>query len=233
MGTAYPPPPPPPPAPPRSNTLLAVIIGVLVLLVIVVGAGVVVLSRFLRDTRIVTAGYGTHQVTHISSPLGNLNVQGDGENARLSIQSPFGSVKVFPRADLSQLDMTIYPGATEVLSSEDSPFHNSGMAPDGIGGLHGFNLPSPGAEVMLRAPVGSMLVNEAEFRTTAAPEKILAYYQQQLARFGSVETKWDGAAHALEVKLSDTNVRYVAVRRGRDGTHFVLVRAEGGHGDAR
>lgn len=227
MSTSYPPPPAPRP-PQRNNAWLAVIAGILIVLVLIVGFGVFVISRFVHNTHIVTSGSGANQVTNIQSPLGKLQVQGDGHNARVSIQSPFGDIKVVPQPDLTQLDMTVYPGATQVLSTADSPFHDNSADFGAIDGIHGVHFDSPGAEVTLRGGGGGMLVNVAEFRTPASTTQVLAYYQQQLSRLGPVQQRWENGARGLELRLAKDDVRYVAVRAGHDGSHFVLVRAKAG-----
>lgn len=228
MSTSYRPPATPPP-PPRNNAWLAVIAGILIVLVVIVGFGVFVISRFVHNTRIVTSGSGANQVTNIQSPLGNLHVQGDGNNAQVSIESPFGDVKVVPQPDLTQLDMTIYPGATQVLSTADSPFHKNHADFGDIDGMHGVHFDSPGAEVTLRGGGGAMLVNVAEFRTPASTTQVLAYYRQQLSRLGTVRQRWENGAQGLELKRGKDDVRDVAVRSGDDGTHFVLVRVKAGN----
>ncbi len=225
MSTSYPPPPAPRP-PQRNNAWLAVIVGILIVLVVIVGFGVFVISRFVHNTHIVTSGSGANQVTNIQSPLGNLHVQGDGNNARVSIQSPFGDIKVVPQPDLTELDMTIYPGATQVLSSTDSAFDKHDDSIANVGMLHGVQFDGPGAEVTLRGGGGAMMVNVAEFRTPASTTQVLDYYQQQLSRLGPVQHRWENGAQGLKLKRSKDDVRYVAVRAGHDGTHFVLVRVK-------
>ncbi|TAN21448.1 MAG: hypothetical protein EPN33_12565 [Acidobacteria bacterium] len=227
MSTSYPPPSAPRP-PQRNNAWLAVIAGILIVLVVIVGFGVFVISRFVHNTHIVTSGSGANQVTNIQSPLGNLHVQGDGKNARVSIQSPFGDIKVVPQPDLAQLDMTIYPGATEVLSPADSPFHDNSADFSEIDGIRGVHFDSPGAEVTLRGGGGAMLVNVAEFRAPASTAQVLHYYQQQLSRLGAVQQRWENGTQGLQLRRSKDDVRYVAVRTGSDGTHFVLVRVKAG-----
>lgn len=227
MSAAFPPPPPGPR--PQNHALLGVVIGILVVLVLMLGFGVFVVSRFVRHTHIVTIGQGADQTVDVKSPLGHLHVTGDGDNSKISIDSPFGDVRVIPDPDISRFDMTVYPGATQVMSGQDSPFRDSDLAPDAFPQIHGMNFSSaPGAEVMLRGGGGSLLVNVAEFRTSASADQVLAYYQTRLGQFGAVERLWKGSTRALKVKLSGQNVRYVAVRTGRDGTHFVLVRAQAG-----
>ncbi|MGH9476232.1 MAG: hypothetical protein ACRD1C_07855 [Terriglobales bacterium] len=227
MSTASSPPPQGPSSRPQNHALLAVVIGILVVLLLMLGFGVFVVSRFLSHTSIETIGHGADQVVDIKSPLGHLHVNGDGQNAKVSIESPFGDVKVVPNPDLSRLDMEVYPGAVRVLSDDDSPFRDSGVAPD-FQSMHGVSFPNTGAEISLRGSGGELLVNVAEFRTTAPAQQVLGFYQQQLSRFGLVAQKWDGPTRTLKVELSKANERYVAVRSGNDGTHFVLVRVEGG-----
>ncbi|MGH9484237.1 MAG: hypothetical protein ACRD1F_04200 [Terriglobales bacterium] len=201
MSTPYPPASPPPRR--RNNAWIAVVIGIVVVLAIIIGVGIFVISR----------------VVHI-------NVTGAGNDEHVSIQSPFGGVQVEPKADLTRLDMPIYPGAVQVLSSADSPFDNSSAAMGNFGGLHGMHFTSPGAEVLVHGGRTLVMVNIAEFRTSAKASDVLAFYQKKLGVFGPIQHKWEGSTQTLQVKLSDSNVRAVSVRQGRDGTHLRLVRAE-------
>ncbi|MGH9478482.1 MAG: hypothetical protein ACRD1A_04560, partial [Terriglobales bacterium] len=80
----------PPPIPPRSNnnTVLAVVLGIVILVVVVVGFGVFAIRRFIANSSISTSATGS--VIH--SPLGDIKVNGHGDQAKVDIVSPFGSV---------------------------------------------------------------------------------------------------------------------------------------------
>ncbi|HUX65907.1 MAG TPA: hypothetical protein VMV31_00305 [Terriglobales bacterium] len=231
MASSYPPPPPPP----RSNdTILAVVIGIILVLALMAGFGVFAVHHFIANTRISDDHNGDQHHVEIRSPLGNLKVDGSGDNAKVDINSPFGSLKVRPEADLGSLGMAIYPGALQVTSTADSPFHNGqGLgALDSLHGMDQFNLRRGGstsAHVQLASGAAALDINVAEFRTPDSPGQVLGYYSGLLGKLGPVTRKTHGdGAISLELKRSDRNVRAVAVKPGGDGTHFVLVRVQGG-----
>ncbi|MGH9467227.1 MAG: hypothetical protein ACRD1Y_07715 [Terriglobales bacterium] len=230
MSTPYPPSTPPGGPgggpPPRNHALLGVAVGILVVLVLILGFGVFIVHRFVSRTQIVTTGQGADQTTSIHSPLGNLRVQKDGDRARVNIETPFGNVRVVPTPDLSRLDMTIYPGATQVLSgASGSPFDGHDFSFDGDNSMH---VEHPNVEVFLQGGGGSLVINVAEFRTPAPAAQVVSYYESRLSRLGTVERRYQGARETLRLKLSDSNARDVSVERGRDATYFVLVRVQSG-----
>lgn len=235
MASSYPPPPPtPPPTPPRSNdTLLAVVIGIVVVIALMASFGVFAVRHFVENTRISDVRRGDRHHVEIHSPLGNLKVDGSGNNAKVDINSPFGSIKVTPTPDLDRLGIAIYPGAELVKSAADSPFHHGqGLGAldslDGLDHVHFQDGNSTGAHVQLSSGGAALDVNVAEFRTAASPDQVLSYYAELLGKLGPVRRKTHGdGAISLELKLSDRNVRAAAVKPGDDGTHFVLVRVLG------
>ncbi len=219
------------PLPPRSNsTAVAVVIGIVAVFAIIIGSGVFVVGTILHGTRIERYGRGPTQRVRIKSPLGDINVNGQGGNAHVDIDSPFGSLHVDPHPDLTRLDMPVYPGATLVTSTANSPFHHDGSMP-GMRDMRGLRLrdgDTPGVEVEMQGANGRLVITVAEFVTPASPSQVEGYYRRQLAHYGDVTSRSDNGAQRLEVRLSDTNRRVAAVKPGVDGTHFVLVRVSGG-----
>jgi hypothetical protein len=218
-----------PPPQRTNNTVIAVVIGIVAVFAIIIGGGIFVVSSIVHGTRIVRLGHGRSRQVEIHSPLGDLNVHGQGSRARVDIQSPFGSLHVDPHPDLARLDMPIYPGATLVTSSSNSPFHHDGSMPGmrALSGIHFQDGDTPGAEVQMRGPGGQMAITVAEFVTPATPRQVEQFYRDQLQHYGAVSSRTDHGAQQLEVKRSDTDRRVAAVKTGADGTHFVLVRVLG------
>lgn len=236
----YPPPPPPtqPPLPPRTNNnnaVLAVVTGVVILACLFVGFGIYVVRTVVMNTHIDETGAGDQHNVEIHSPLGDLKVHGKGDQAKVDIHSPFGDVKVNPTPDIADLGMEVYPGAELVQSRADSPFDRWGHSrEDGIDALDGVDFDpgnSPGAQVQLRHGDAVLDVDVAEFRTSATPEQVLEYYDNQLGRYGALERRNHGRTNSVELKLSNSNVRTAAVKPGSDGTHFILVRVRGDSGN--
>ncbi|MGH9482135.1 MAG: hypothetical protein ACRD1L_08570 [Terriglobales bacterium] len=230
MAASSPPPPsaPPPPTPPyRSNdALLAVVIGVVVVIACVAAFGMFAVRRIAENSHVEVTGSGAQKTVDIHSPLGDIHVNGEGNNAKVDISSPFGSLKVDTTPNIAALDLPIYPGAELVKSREHSPFrHNHGFDDlDSLNNLDTRDGGSPSAQVRLSAAGAALLVDVAEFRTTAAPAQVLSYYNDLLEKYGPVRRRQQDDRTSLEVKLSDSNVRAAAVKAGDDGTHFVLVR---------
>ncbi len=224
------------PPPPRTNsTVVAVVVGIVAVFAIIIGSGVFVVGTVLHGTRIVQLGHGDSRRVQIHSPLGDINVHGQGNTAKVDIESPFGSLHVNPHPDVTRLDMPVYPGATLVTSTAQSPFHHDGSMP-GMRDMQGLRLrdgDTPGAEVELQGPSGRMTITVAEFVTPATPAQVDQYYRRQLASYGEVTSRFDNGAQRLEVKLSDTDRRVAAIKPGGDGTHFVLVRVSGGAAAAK
>lgn len=217
------------PPPRANNTVVAVVIGIVAVFAIIIGGGVFVVGSLIQGTRIRQLGHGPNQRVEIHSPLGDLNVHGQGDSARVDIQSPFGSLHVDPHPDLARLDMPVYPGATQVTSTAGSPFHEGGDTTiEGLNGVRFSDGAFAGAEVEMHGENGQMTITVAEFVTPASPAEVEGYYRRELARYGSVATRFQNGAQRLKVKLSDTDQRVAAVKSGADGTHFLLVRIIGG-----
>lgn len=227
MAAQYPPPPPPPPSPPpRSNdALLAVVIGVVIVIACMAAFGIFAVHRFVINTHVTESGRGAQHQVEIQSPLGDLKVNGDDNNAKVDIQSPFGDVKVNTTPNPAALNLAIYPGAELVTSRDHSAFRDH----HGFDDLDELNIDqrdggATGVQVQISAGDKTVGVNVAEFRTSATPEQVLSFYNDLLEKYGPVQRREHNGATSLEVRLAHDNVRAAAVKPGYDGTHFVLVR---------
>jgi hypothetical protein len=99
----------------------------------------------------------------------------DGKSDNVNISTPFGStsIKTNDKADVSAIGVTPYPGAVPV---KDNDGDNSN------------------ADVNLSFGNFHLGVKTASFQTPDAPDKVLAFYRKDLAKYGDViECKGDTA----------------------------------------
>jgi len=152
----------------------------------------------------------------------------DGE-AHVDIKSPMGDLHVSEQADIRDAGLTVYPGA-KPAPKDDSDNQKS-------------------ANVNLSIPGFSLKVVAAEFLSDDAPEKVIAYYDKELQKYGKpiqckgawsgghVETEsgkdeiskpvscdGKGSGDSVELKVgTEGNQHVVAVKPGIKGTRFALV----------
>jgi hypothetical protein len=159
----------------------------------------------------------------------NANDKKDGE-AHVDIQSPMGDLHVSEQADIRDAGLTLYPGA-KPAPKEDSDDKKS-------------------ANVNLSLPGFSLKVVAAEFTSADASDKIIAYYNKELQKYGKpiqCHGAWNGGGHmdtsggdkdaskpvtcgkegsgdSVELKVgTEGNQHVVAVKPNSSGTRFALV----------
>jgi hypothetical protein len=150
----------------------------------------------------------------------------DGDK-QVDIKSPLGDLHVSEQADMRDAGLTVYPGAKPApKESKDD---------------------EKGANVNLSVPGFSMKVVAAEFISDDAPEKVTAYYNKELTKFGKpiqCNSGWHGGVHAeekddmsrpvscdktdtgeaVELKVgTEGNQHVVSVKQNGKGTRFALV----------
>ncbi len=99
----------------------------------------------------------------------------DGEK-RVDIQSPVGDLHVSEQADIRDAGLTLYPGATPAPKDDRDD--------------------KKSANVNLSLPGFSLKVVAAEFISDDAPEKIIAYYDKELRKYGKTiqcHGDWNGS----------------------------------------
>jgi hypothetical protein len=99
----------------------------------------------------------------------------NGDNKDVDIQTPFGStsIKTNDKADVSAIGVSPYPGAVPVKDRGDD---------------------NSNADINLSFGSFHLGVKAASFQTPDQPEKVLAFYRKDLARYGDViECKGDTA----------------------------------------
>jgi hypothetical protein len=156
------------------------------------------------------------------------NKDKNGE-AHVDIKSPVGDLHVSEDADIRDAGLTIYPGA-KPAPKDDSDDKKS-------------------ANVNLSLPGFSLKVVAAEFLSDENPEKIIAYYDEELHKYGKpiqchgewsgghvqsspgkeegsqpVSCKNGGSGNSVELKVgTEGNQHLVAVKPSNSGTRFALV----------
>jgi hypothetical protein len=156
------------------------------------------------------------------------NKDKNGE-AHVDIKSPVGDLHVSEQADIRDAGLTIYPGA-KPAPKDDSDDKKS-------------------ANVNLSLPGFSLKVVAAEFLSDENPDKIIAYYDKELHKYGKpiqchgewsgghvqsspgkeegsqpVSCKNSGSGNSVELKVgTEGNQHLVAVKPNSSGTRFALV----------
>lgn len=162
-------------------------------------------------------------------PACSINTSGkgkDGEN--VDIKSPVGDLHVSDAADTRDLGLTVYPGAKPV-PKEDSDDKES-------------------ANINLSVRGYTLKVAAAEFISDDAPEKVIAYYDKELQKYGkpiqcrgawkmnfnfsaspsnASKPVWcdiSGKGDAVELKVGTEGNQHVVAFKPRDrGSRFALV----------
>jgi hypothetical protein len=152
----------------------------------------------------------------------------DGE-ARVDIKSPMGDLHVSEQADIRDAGLTLYPGA-KPAPKDDSDDKKS-------------------ANVNLSVPGFSLKVVAAEFLSDDAPDKVIAYYDKELQKYGKpiqchgswsgghvesspgkdegskpVSCGKNGSGDSVELKVgTEANQHIVAIKPNSQGARFALV----------
>jgi hypothetical protein len=160
----------------------------------------------------------------------NVNKDDDKESAKhVDIKSPLGDLHVSEQADIRDSGLSVYPGATPAPKDKDDDEKSANV-----------NLALPGFQLKVVA---------AEFLSNDAPDKITAYYDKELQKFGkpiqcngayelgrhvdanvkddlgrAVACDKSDGSDGLELKVgTEGNQHVVAVKPNKKGTRFALV----------
>ena len=172
----------------------------------------------------------------------SINVKDKGKDgeARVDIKSPMGDLHVDERPDIRDAGLTVYPGAKPAPkdSGEDKK----------------------SANVNLSFPGFALKVIAAEFLSEDSPDKVIAYYNKELQRYGKpiecrgrwnggdvgvnadkhdglskpVSCRANGSGDSVELKVgTEGNQHLVAIKPDGKGARFALVyvRAHAGSDD--
>ena len=158
----------------------------------------------------------------------NANDKGSDGEKHVDIKSPIGDLHVSEAADIRDAGLSLYPGA-KPAPKEDSDDKKS-------------------ANVNLSLPGFSLKVVAAEFLSDDAPDKIIAYYDKDMQKYGKIiqcHGGWNGAhanydgkddsskpvscgndssGDAIELKVgTEGNQHIVSVKPNSRGSRFALV----------
>jgi len=157
----------------------------------------------------------------------NANDKGKDGEKNVDIKSPIGDLHVSEQADIRDAGLSLYPGA-KLAPKEDSDDKKS-------------------ANVNLSVPGFSLKVVAAEFLSDDASDKVIAYYNKELPKYGkpiqcrgwvgghaNYDTKDDlskpvscgneGGSDAVELKVgTEGNQHIVSVKPNGHGSRFALV----------
>jgi hypothetical protein len=162
----------------------------------------------------------------------SINVDKNGEkdgSKRVDIQSPMGDLHVSENADMRDTGLDVYPGAKPAPKDDNSNEKSANV-----------NLSFPGFQLKVVA---------GEFLSDDAPDKITAYYDKQLQKFGKpiqcrgeyssggrvnsngkddfqkpVTCDSNNSSDGLELKVgTEGNQHIVAVKSSGKGARFALV----------
>jgi len=158
----------------------------------------------------------------------NANDKGSDGEKHVDIKSPVGDLHVSEQADVRDAGLTLYPGA-KPAPKDGSDDKKS-------------------ANVNLSIPGFSLKVIAAEFVSDDAPDKIIAYYNKELQRYGKpiqchggwnnghanfdnkdemskpVSCGKDGSGDGIELKVgTEGNQHLVSVKTNSQGSRFALV----------
>jgi hypothetical protein len=163
-------------------------------------------------------------------PECSINVKDkEGENGetKVDIKSPVGDVHVSEQVDIRDSGLSVYPGATPAPKEESN---------------------DKSANVNVSLPGFQLKVVAAEFLSNDAPEKVIAYYDKELGKFGKtiqchgwntgqthasggddvmskpVSCSSNSSGDSVELKVgTEGNQHLVSVKPNAKGSRFALV----------
>ena len=158
----------------------------------------------------------------------SMHVDDKGENKNVDIRTPLGALQVRTNPTPAQVGLSVYPGAKPKVEGDDRKAANVNIASSMFG-----------VKVLVIA-----------YHTEDAPDKVIAYYKNDLRKYGKVleckghghsgdlnlghhskdepkpltcdDDKGDGKGVELKVGMSD-NFHLVAVEPKDNGTDFAIV----------
>jgi hypothetical protein len=127
----------------------------------------------------------------------NVKKQSDGQDKQVDISTPVGGIHVSKGADVADVGLTVYPGA------HPKPDDSNGNEKSANVNISGFGY--------------GLKVVALEYESDDSPAKLVAYYKDQLKKYGSV----------LECHTS-----HLDLNTGKGSTHASdELTCEGEHGD--
>lgn len=149
----------------------------------------------------------------------NVKKEANGEDKQVDIKTLVGGIHVSKQADASDVGLAIYPGARLKLKDSDGDDKSANVNISGFG--------------------FGVKVVALEYQTDDAPAKLIAFYKDQLKKYGSVlechssepmsvdgfSGKSGGESH--ELTCDSTSGNHVELKVGtRENQHIVAVEPE-------
>jgi hypothetical protein len=179
-------------------------------------------------------GFALAVITLVLLPACSINVKKneDGEDKKVDIETPVGGIHVSKDADVRDVGLAVYPGARKKQKDSSGDEKSANV-----------NISGPGFGVKVVA---------VEYLSDDSPDKLIAYYRDQLKKYGSVlechtskhggdvevnemshqdkkESRKltcdnDDSGKTVELKVgTEDNQHIVAVEPQRKGSSFALV----------
>jgi len=151
----------------------------------------------------------------------NVKKEANGEDKQVDIKTLVGGIHVSKQADASDVGLAIYPGARLKLKDSDGDDKSANVNISGFG--------------------FGVKVVALEYQTDDAPAKLIAFYKDQLKKYGSVlechsskhmsvdaEFSGKSGGESHELTCDTTSGNHVELKVGsRENQHIVAVEPEG------
>ena len=113
-------------------------------------------------------GFALAVITLVLLPACSINVKKneDGEDKKVDIETPVGGIHVSKDADVRDVGLAVYPGARKKQKDSSGDEKSANV-----------NISGPGFGVKVVA---------VEYLSDDSPDKLIAYYRDQLKKYGSV-----------------------------------------------
>lgn len=153
-------------------------------------------------------------VTIASACSVNVKKDDNGQDKNVDINTPFGGIHVNNNADVKDTGLSVYAGARP-KKKDDSGDEKS-------------------ANVNISSSFGGVKVVAVEYESDAAPGKIIAYYKNELKKYGNVlechsegeDYNYHGDSDALS--CGDNKGQNIELKVGtKSNQHIVSVKAQG------
>ncbi|HUK24215.1 MAG TPA: hypothetical protein VLV49_06515 [Terriglobales bacterium] len=147
----------------------------------------------------------------------NVKKNGNGEDKKVDINTPVGSIHVDKEASVEDTGLPVYPGAHPKKKEENGEEKN--------------------ANVNLSAFGFGLKVVAVDYESDDPPAKLVAYYKDKLAKFGSVlechttnhvDYSRHGDQHSRQLTCDQNQGNNIELKVGtEDNQHIVAVQPEG------
>jgi hypothetical protein len=149
----------------------------------------------------------------------NVKKQQNGEDKQVDIDTPVGGIHVSKGADIADVGLAVYPGARLKQKGTDGEDKSANVNISGFG--------------------FGVKVVALEYQSSDSPDKLIAYYKDQLEKYGHVlechtshmhfntdRNGWDHGSHELTCEGSSGSNIELKVGT-KENQHIVAIQPEG------